>query len=60
MESEGTSVVGTYELLIVVTSLVAEHRFQGARALVINPRLNSCGIWVFVALRHVGSFQIRD
>ena len=60
MESEGTSVVGIHELLIVVTSLVSGHRFQGAWALVIIPRLNSCGICVFVAPRHMGSFQIRD
>ena len=43
VDSEGTSLVGIHELLIAVTFLVAEHRFQGAQALVVIPRLQSTG-----------------
>ena len=43
MDSEGTFLVGIHELLIAVTFLVAEHRFQGAQALVVFPRLQSTG-----------------
>ena len=46
----GFSVVVVRGLLIVVASLVGEHRFQGIWASVVSARgLSSCGPW---ALEH--------
>ena len=50
MASRGSSEVVVCGLLIVVVSLVAEHRLEGAWAAVFVARgLSSCGFW---ALEH--------
>ena len=51
--SRGFSLVAMHRLLIVMTSLVAEHRLQGTQARWLRPT----GL---VALRHVESSWIRD
>ena len=48
--SRGYSLVAVCRLLIVVVSLVAEHRLQGMQASVVAAQgLNTCGSW---ALEH--------
>lgn len=72
LESGGYSLVAMGGLLIATASLVKEHRLSGARvavavalgSVVVIPRLRVRVqlLWhmSLVALRHVGSCQIRD